>query len=868
MREWFERYWRDVALVALLVALAIYYSRAIWSTQYLVGADYFGHLYRARFLADAWRQGIAYPLWDSTWYAGYPFLQLFAPLPYFFIAPIIFFFHNDALAVKIFIVAIFAFSVLSMYWASRIIFMDRLVSVFSAFIFLVLPFRASNALIVGNLPALLGISIAPLMIAGFYKALKTRTYGWVCTAGILSALLLLSQLYTFYLVVLLIAFMIIWLLLFARQGRRFIEDLFRYVETGLCIVLVFFLACAAWLIPFIALSRGTFLEQYSEVAVHSLQFGSLSNLFRFGLEGSWQYVGAALIVVVFLSVFVNNIKEKRLVLFFSFMTIASIVVVVLDDPRLLSFLPMSGLLQASRFFYLVAIILPFAAGPAIGAIVRNLTAPIKATRVRVVVVLLMGFIICFGLWLDLGRNQAIFGRSSSIAAETSAYIKKAKTLPDNSRVVDLYHSLYNHGIHPYVPALTGQDTLGGWYIEGAIIRKDISLLYWLLEKEKRPDRIAPLLALLNTEYVLVEHDSRYEKRLLATKRFVSIWQIKNLRLLRLIDRSAPAQEKTPILLIGDYPADEYLLSTQLLGEGNYVFSSAKWNQLDRYSEVQQFAPYGAIVLYNYNYLSTQPDSEPFASFVRQGGTLYICPDNSPDAQAKKTTQLFGVNIKVASENSKMDWEPQNGLVRTGLPKDVVFKDFSPAIWENKSWSFSEFDGVEPLLEANGHVVIGRKRVGKGQVVFIGFNFLYHVAYYKNAAEARLLSYIFSESLPKNINLESAAMTKNKTGVITVVAKTATRKPAWLMISQSYFPGWQATVNGKQATIQTMRPPMMLVRVSGATNYTITLKYLPTTSHYAGMAISAFGIPMLAGLALFPRNRKRLFRYLATKMQAT
>lgn len=861
MREWLEHHGRDAILILALTALTLLYTRAIWSTDYLVGADYFGHLYKARLLADAWSQGNLFPLWDSTWYAGYPFLQLFPPLSYSFIAPFIFLFHNDALAAKIFIVGGFVLSALSMYGASRIIFKDRVVSLISAIIFVIIPFRAANALLVGNLPALLGIAIAPLVIAAFYKALTTRTFAWMSAAGILSALLLLSQLVTFYLVMLLLGAMIIWLLLFARHGRGIIENGLRYFEVGLGIVLVFFIACAAWLIPFIALSRGSFLQEYSDYALHTLQFGPLINLFRHDAEGSWQYIGAVLLVVVLLSLFVKNIKGKPLVIFFSFMTLVSIALVILDNPRIVSFLPMSGLLQPNRFFYLAAITLPFAAGPTIGAIVRSLTAPITRTRVRLIAVLTISLITCLGLWLDLGGNQALFGRSSSPTTATNAYIEKAKTLPNNSRIVDFYHSMY-----PYIPALTKQDTLGGWYIEGAIIRKDISLLYWLLDKEKKPERVAPLLALLNTEYVLTEKDSRVEHRLLATRRFVPIWQKRNLSLLRLLDRTAPVQEKKPILLIGDYPADEYLLTTQLMGTNDYVFAPAEWNQLDRYVETQQLAPYGAIVLYNYNYLSTRPDNEPFASFVRQGGTLYICPDNSPDAQARQSTNLFGATINVVREKGKLNWEPQKNLLREGLPENVTFKDFSPAIWENKSWSFSEFGKVEPLLKANGHVVIGRKQIGKGQVVFIGFNLPYHIAYYKNAAEARLLSFVFSESLASSGNLASSRLVKNDTGLINVVAKTKTTAPTWLMVSQSYFSGWQATVNGKKTSIHKARPPVMLLRVSGATTYNISLQYLPTASSYAGMVISGLGVPVLTGLALFPERRKRLFRFMTARMR--
>ena len=272
-------------------------------------------------------------------------------------------------------------------------------------------------------------------------------------------------------------------------------------------------------------------------------------------------------------------------------------------------------------------------------------------------------------------------------------------------------------------------------------------------------------------------------------------------------------------------------------------------------------------MYNYNYLSSKPDGDPFESFVRGGGTLFICPDNSPDAQSRETNQLFGATVKVASEKGKLDWVRGNGSINNGLLKDIDFDDFSPAIWEGKSWSFAEFEGVEPLLKANDHTVVGRKRVGRGQVIFIGFNLPYHIAYYKNYEEAKMLSKIFSESLPKSDNLVSATLTKNKTGNIEVKAKTKTHVPTWIMVSESYFPGWQATVNGKRVAIQKGRPPMMLIRVSGATTYNIKLDYLPTGSHYAGLAISGLGIPLIAGLALFPKTRKRFVGFVMKKMSS-
>jgi hypothetical protein len=88
---------------------------------------------------------------------------------------------------------------------------------------------------------------------------------------------------------------------------------------------------------------------------------------------------------------------------------------------------------------------------------------------------------------------------------------------------------------------------------------------------------------------------------------------------------------------------------------------------------------------------------------------------------------------------------------------------------------------------------------------------------------------------------------------TVVVGVQTAAPAWLVLTDTWFPGWQVTVDGQEQALWRANHAFRAVRVpSGA--HEVVFRYRPT-SLLAGLALSALGGLGVAGVLLVPGRRR-------------
>jgi hypothetical protein len=265
--------------------------------------------------------------------------------------------------------------------------------------------------------------------------------------------------------------------------------------------------------------------------------------------------------------------------------------------------------------------------------------------------------------------------------------------------------------------------------------------------------------------------------------------------------------------------------------------------LDEIQRYQEIKDYDAIFLWGYNYQANPPDNGLLTEYVENGGTLIICPDGSPDAKQDETKKLFDVSIKTGKSAGRVDWKTVGAKGRK-IAKDIDFELFADASWTGLPWGYSYFEGAAPLVTANGRTVLAETAFGRGRVLWMGYNLPYFAAYKKSVPASTLFCNMIEYGLGKTGDADIVFFDKTEYGSVSLRAITKNPKPVWIEVSESFYPGWAATVNGRAAEVVAGQPPVMLVKLSGSTDYHVELKYKPTAAHYAGWACTLIFIILL------------------------
>ena len=195
------------------------------------------------------------------------------------------------------------------------------------------------------------------------------------------------------------------------------------------------------------------------------------------------------------------------------------------------------------------------------------------------------------------------------------------------------------------------------------------------------------------------------------------------------------ENKTRMLYIGQN-WQNYI--DQVLGLKAYVIYENKGHairgkstEIDSHSleELQQY-PY--ILLYNFKWRDQEKAEELLLKYVESGGTLVIdvsgnmegtfySLDNSEFLHTIITRKRLPENPRVEPESVKL-----SPFLEDGQP------------WYGADYQSTGENKIEPLVTANGRTLIGVQKIGKGRIIWIGYNFVWHAFHTDNPDEMRLI----------------------------------------------------------------------------------------------------------------------------------
>lgn len=182
----------------------------------------------------------------------------------------------------------------------------------------------------------------------------------------------------------------------------------------------------------------------------------------------------------------------------------------------------------------------------------------------------------------------------------------------------------------------------------------------------------------------------------------------------------------------------------------YGYKLNKAQYLDEYSlrELKQFP---MILLYNFRWHNRQDAEAMLASYLEDGGTVIV------DATANVTGvgTLYNLDdqdfLGIKIQKKALSRNPSITLKSALQSEPVVFSPFTTgrSTWIGATYQGSREHTLKPLATADGNVLIGEQKIGKGKVYWIGYNLVWHAFETDNREEQRLLQKLWELAASSN-----------------------------------------------------------------------------------------------------------------------
>lgn len=273
----------------------------------------------------------------------------------------------------------------------------------------------------------------------------------------------------------------------------------------------------------------------------------------------------------------------------------------------------------------------------------------------------------------------------------------------------------------------------------------------------------------------------------------------------------------------------------------------------------EFSKFDAVILHNYSYHSQKKAFNLLSKFLDKGGKVYIDTGaESKESNAKKLPELLPFE---SSERKGLGKQWKIETNEDEILENVNVGNFGPLVFNEDEWKISYplddlKDSSKIIISHAGKPVLIRRKVGGGEVIWSGFNLLYHLNQYNSQDEAKLFANIIrqlvainkTEPIPSEVKWFSSQNVRisSKNGARGVIFK------------EEFYPGWKAKVkSGNQKNISMYRvgpthPGFMYVAFpkNNSKPFVLDFKYSGELSAYFYYGLSLLFSLVLLDLVLF------------------
>jgi len=843
---------QHVISIIIVSAYALYISCPYVSEMGLPSfVDAPGHAFKVWYLLDCWSKYRVIPyFWDSWWYAGYPFLQVYPPLSYMtaaFVGGI--FLNGDPIAgFRWTTVLSGVLSAIFMYFAVWMLFRSRTGGIVAAIVYTSSPYRGA-AVRTGMFPFFFATMFLPLIIPLFHRSLSSHSVKNYALSAIVLSLLLLVHIQLFIFAVLTLALYSVAKACLRFSRRRIMHWLRGFASIMISFVFIILIAaCFAgfWLVPFLTY-RNFFYTNYPEYYLE-IQSIRAPELF---FQQSGIYLGLASLITVGLAFVLNRRSRKDpFMVFFLFLTILSGLLSVYQHElfmgTFIANIPYYEMITPDRWLFITYLSLAFLVG--------------RSTEHICELVDHVGFLSKTRLRRNLSKTITISMIALAVVFDMSALVKNFYTVPviqsfptaiKNLEDGNEFYRIYADVIgSSYVPAVTNRETPMGWYVEGSVLRDWLYNLDWITSYGEREGLIPPLLQLFGVKYYVVKADDTNRIRRFSETGEFDVSYVNELCVLQLNRQTPYLSRRYAILYLGK-TEDIINDAESILFSSNSSILINGWKNFVEDYTIDELSEFDAVLLHRYNTNDDTKMEQLLRQYVERGGTVLFAPfyPNS----------ILGMPMYLAESQGEYEIVANESFSES-IFQNVNISRFSPAVYAgNYSWGYVAFNTTtsqletETLLIIDGNPVLAVSNVGEGKIVWIGFNFLTHINQFLNKDEGKMLDNLQRWTLGETSSIEVTDFEKRPYGYVDASLKSNATSSFWLLISETYYPGWKVYINDEPVKVYMAEPKLMMVKVNinAKTSLNISFRYEMTEAHVLGLVLTVVSVLLvLTGLIHF------------------
>lgn len=203
----------------------------------------------------------------------------------------------------------------------------------------------------------------------------------------------------------------------------------------------------------------------------------------------------------------------------------------------------------------------------------------------------------------------------------------------------------------------------------------------------------------------------------------------------------------------------------------------------------------AVFLHNYDYRNRKV-FDKFTDYVNRGGKIFVDTGGEvKDSKSDKLPEIFPMKDSVSGEMGK-EWEL--GLFESPFIKEVELDSFGPLIFNQNPWKITTPKnkdlkaGSTVILTHKDKPILVERKIGQGDVVWSGFNAIYHYNQYRSRSEGKLLLNIVEEltrfkDVPSVIHTSVSWVKPEK------VIASVDQKAGGILFKEQGYEGWQAKI---------------------------------------------------------------------------
>jgi len=878
-----------VCAVAILAFSTLYYGSIIRTQNAIIGwFDSPSHVYKCWLVAFGLRSGQIPFLWDSSWYAGYPFLQCYSPLFYYLGAPFFLAGLRFHFAFNIFIFIIIFSIGLLIYAASTLLFRDALSGLVSAFIVLASPFFAGR-LFIGVYPFLFSSAFTPLILVLYITSKDTSFTGkhTLIIAGLIAIQILIHLQSVIFSVMAMIVCSVLQPLLSpnrdlpmksmeadgevrgAYQAPSYFIFLIaeRLAQFGK-ILLLFVTFTFWWVFPYLTYVRNIIVPSPSWF-LGAGRPDLIKLVDRTSVSTVWDltsYMGASFIflmilsLTIFIVMYIKRPSDSRLLGIRLCLVISGLLFTwyIFFDEIAGSFfgriVELSSLFS-DRIAMCAIMIISLPIGYLISQISFLYRNNLRSKFHRSIRYVILISIVALLLWDTYPVTRIIFPHpwldqpvvGVPVPYEVGDFFQKM----DSSyfRVLSGYGGFATH--HALLPALHKHEDLNGFLYQFIISKEGLDTLNLEITNGRFENAI-PLLNLFNIKYIIAFPNSNLKNSLKSRKYFERTIE-GEVEIYKVLPCDPNYLRPTKLILyIGD-EQNFHRAARALSLVGGVSICRGDKQYLSDYS-LAEMLRYDCIVV------STGAIGNPFTArsliehYAESGGVVIL--------DAVEASDFMGYNMYFTTSSGNVTegydvWFDENDPLFSG----VNITEFAPAQWITWPWRYIAFNTTENVrMKVDGNPVLIFSRRGKGVIIGLGFNLLGHIDYHRSVAEVKLLKNLLKDLWEDDADdaLVYEHVEKTFFGQANVKLEVDNKRPRWFLISESYFDGWRVYVNGSATDIVKVWPNFMVIRLQKGKGYFLVVRYEPTIIHYVGGIVSLGGTSLILFISYLRSKNSRGF----------